>query len=341
MAAKNPAQPGKKRNEMATAPTAAAVQQDETLGTFDFRAIREDEKPFVMFNDGDLAFTIQFTSREDRDAGKGAIYTAAMFRTMTDLTKEEFKVEYPVVLNDFWHSKKMGNAVDVTAKILREDWEKKLAGDTTMNDGDRAVRFMLLNDGNEGCDYILRSETALSKTAFKKLYPVTQPLPWKAKEFDSFVAELEKRGLAHPPTYTRKSTLSLFRSEDSRIRENHFGTAKSIPLSDVAGYFKYSDERGGIATFYRGDTYEPVFSVTKEMIGSFVLTNSAGAPMPGKSDLYRQRLYNRTKALVAVQPWTEVEPSIRALISELYEANEKQYEFMGHFTNLLDQVLGA
>lgn len=60
------------------------------------------------------------------------------------------------------------------------------------------------------------------------------------------------------PYYTNKSVVALFRHNDPRIVTNDYGTSKSIVLSDVAGYFKYSDERGGIATFYRGDTDEPV-----------------------------------------------------------------------------------
>jgi hypothetical protein len=49
---------------------------------------------------------------------------------------------------------------------------------------------------------------------------------------------------------------------------NEFGTAPCIPLSDTPGFFRYSDEKGGMATFYiydeDGDAV-PVFSAAREI----------------------------------------------------------------------------
>ena len=59
--------------------------------------------------------------------------------------------------------------------------------------------------------------------------------------------------------------VGLFNSNDPRITDNPYRTAKCIELSDVAGYFKYSDDMGGIATFYNGDTNQPVFTVAREI----------------------------------------------------------------------------
>lgn len=67
------------------------------------------------------------------------------------------------------------------------------------------------------------------------------------------------------PHYTAESVIALFESGDPRIQTNPYGTEPSIQLSDVAGYFKYSDEKGGIATFYNGDTKKPVFTVAREI----------------------------------------------------------------------------
>lgn len=244
---------------------------DETMGLYEFRKITEREKSSVVFNDGNLAFTIEFTSQEDRDKGNGILYSAATFRTMTDLSKEEFLSEYPVVESEFWHKrinageKNEKHALEVFETMLREDWQRKLVGDIVFNDGDRVVQHMLLNDGEEGLDYILRSETALTKAQFKKQYPVTRPAPWTAKDFDSFLAKITEQGLIHLPTYTRERVLALFKLNDSRIQDNFFGTGKSIVLSDVPGYFTYSDERGGIARFFRGDNDEEVCSFTREI----------------------------------------------------------------------------
>jgi hypothetical protein len=65
------------------------------------------------------------------------------------------------------------------------------------------------------------------------------------------------------PHYTEASVVALFRNNDPRITTNDYGTEKCIVLSDVEGYFKYSDKMGGIATFYRGDTEQPVFTVAR------------------------------------------------------------------------------
>jgi hypothetical protein len=176
---------------MATAPV-AAQQDDDTLGTFDFRVIEEHEKPLVKFNDGNFAFTIGFTSQEDRDAGKGVIYSAATFRTMTDLTEGEFRAEYPVVEDDFWHSEEMDNALEVTEKILREDWEKKLAGDVIYNNGDRLVKAMWLDDGNDGLDHLLRKDTNLTREEFLSTYPVTLDMHWPEDAADKLFAEWER-----------------------------------------------------------------------------------------------------------------------------------------------------
>ena len=175
----------------ATTATTPAVQDDKTLGTFDFRVIEEDERTGIVFNDGNFAYTIELISLEDREAGKGWLYTAAMFRTMTSLSEEEFKAEYPVVRNDFWHSEKMQGALEVTEKIVREDWEKKLAGDVVYNNGDRFVKDMLLDDGNESMDYLLRKHTSLSREEFLRTYPVTLDMEWPEDAADKFFAEVE------------------------------------------------------------------------------------------------------------------------------------------------------
>jgi hypothetical protein len=52
------------------------------------------------------------------------------------------------------------------------------------------------------------------------------------------------------PHYTAEIVVALFSNNDSQIAMNDYGTAKSIQLSDEPGYFKYSDESGGTATFY-------------------------------------------------------------------------------------------
>lgn len=67
------------------------------------------------------------------------------------------------------------------------------------------------------------------------------------------------------PHYTNKSVVALMNSSDPRIQTNDYGTAKCIVLSEGPGYFKYSDKMGGIATFYRGDTKQPVFTVAREI----------------------------------------------------------------------------
>lgn len=67
------------------------------------------------------------------------------------------------------------------------------------------------------------------------------------------------------PHYTNRSVVALMNSRDPRITDNDYGTRKCIVLSDVPGYFKYSDDRGGIATFYRGDTNQPVFTAAREI----------------------------------------------------------------------------
>ena len=67
------------------------------------------------------------------------------------------------------------------------------------------------------------------------------------------------------PHYTADDVVKLLNSNDSRIEMNEYGTDQCIVLSDVPGYFKYSDKMGGIATFYRGDTHEPVFTASREI----------------------------------------------------------------------------
>ncbi len=171
--------------------TTTAVQEDEALGSYDYRVIQDDEKPLVKFNDGDFAFTIRFTSLEEREEGKGKLYSVAMFRTMTDLTADEFKAQYPVVFDKFWHSELKG-ALGVTEKILREDWEAKLKGDVIYNNGERFVKVMLCNDGNEGLDHLLRKDTNLSCDEFLQTYPVTLDMKWPEDAADKFFVEVEK-----------------------------------------------------------------------------------------------------------------------------------------------------
>lgn len=67
------------------------------------------------------------------------------------------------------------------------------------------------------------------------------------------------------PHYTAASVLQLFRDNDPRIQQNPYGTEKSIQLSEVPGYFTYSDKKGGIATFYDGQTKKPVFTAAREI----------------------------------------------------------------------------
>jgi hypothetical protein len=67
------------------------------------------------------------------------------------------------------------------------------------------------------------------------------------------------------PHYTNDSVVALFKGNDPRIRTNDYGTEKCIVLSDVPGYFQYSDKNGGTATFYNGDTQKPVFTAAREV----------------------------------------------------------------------------
>jgi hypothetical protein len=162
-------------------------QDDETMGKYDFRVIRDDEKPHVKFNDGDLAFTIEF---RDKREGNGMLYSAAMFRSMTELSVEDFKTQYPVVSDGFWDEQVPTKPME---NILREDWEKQLAGDILFNDGERIIK----HNGELGMDYLLRSDTDLSKAEFLQAHPVTFDEPWTSEMADKFLAELGKRGLLH------------------------------------------------------------------------------------------------------------------------------------------------
>jgi hypothetical protein len=67
------------------------------------------------------------------------------------------------------------------------------------------------------------------------------------------------------PHYDAETVVALFHNNDPRIRMNDYGTSQCIVLSDVPGYFKYSDDNGGTATFYRGDNDTPVFTAAREI----------------------------------------------------------------------------
>jgi hypothetical protein len=69
---------------------------------------------------------------------------------------------------------------------------------------------------------------------------------------------------------------------------------------------------------------------TIQIIASFSLTNSAGAPMPGRSADYQTKLRARVQRFRSSRyKWVDVEKDIRKKVTELYEANEKGYERVG------------
>lgn len=172
-------------------------EDDETLGRYDFRLIKDEEKPRVVFNDGDLAFTIEFVRPENRTKDTGIIYSAAQFRTMTNMTAGEFKAALPVHYDAFWHNDEPNEngktKLDIFESMIRQGWEEKLKGDALFNDGDRAVLVMLLNDGEEGMDVRYRKDTDLTQVQFLEAYPLLPGFDsWTAEMTDKFCAKVDE-----------------------------------------------------------------------------------------------------------------------------------------------------
>ena len=169
-------------------PPVQKSEDDEPFGQYDFRLITDDEKKHIKFNDGEFAFTIEFNKI------KGVpLYSAAQFRTMTDLTAEEFKAALPVQDDPFW----AGNNLNAIEKILREDWEKQLNGRAVFNDGDKAILHYLFENGvDKGMDGVYRRDTDLTREEFLLKFPGerNEPLPVGfVDDFFNIVAEMKTK----------------------------------------------------------------------------------------------------------------------------------------------------
>jgi hypothetical protein len=85
-------------------------KDDETFMEYHFEPITDAQKNDVAFNDGELAFTLR--------QAKPPIITTAVFRSTTNLTKEEFRAAYPVKQNTI-------KFADIVAVLLRKAWQKQ------------------------------------------------------------------------------------------------------------------------------------------------------------------------------------------------------------------------
>jgi len=96
------------------------------------------------------------------------------------------------------------------------------------------------------------------------------------------------------PYYTADSVLVLFQSNDPRIVLNDYGTSKCIQLADDEGYFKFSDDDGGIAKFYAGDTDIQLFTAAIEITDEMRQAKCSGGEGCGCNAQWFELLNNCT-----------------------------------------------